>query len=245
MEILRTEHTRWDELYSLNIYGLRIGHVNEGAALLDDPMVMFLREVLTAYPCAAQMSGDPWQDDPNTPFSLLFTKDRFVLTSVGVYSHVTLFADADSPHGVYFPRFTPADLLVRDEFGDLLIDTLLVNDQPILYLQADETANSRLLELLAVPPMQSSNFELDWFRATTAIVPLVLVGGHDESCFHAVTRSPEHFTLLDTPLLKTETAIRESEWYQTNALYLHWSDEEYEWCLVFPCGEREHRRKCE
>jgi hypothetical protein len=42
-----------------------------------------------------------------------------------------------------------------------------------------------------------------------------------------------------------EAAIRESAWFQENEQYLQWSEETFEWCLVFPCGEFEDHRKCE
>lgn len=245
MDILRIEEARWEELYSLDIYGLQIAQVNEGSGSLEDPMMTFLREVLTAYPCAAHMSRDPWDDDPYETFSASFAKDRFVLTPVGVYCHVTLFAEHDRAYGAYFPRFLPDDLSVLNDGGDPLIEYLLILDQPMLYVNVDEEADSGLRELFAHPPAASDHFDSDWFRAATAVVPLILAGGHDESCYHAVSRSPEHFALLDGPLQRTEKAIIKSEWFQANAQYLQWSDEAYEWCLVFPCGEDGHHRRCE
>lgn len=243
--ILLTTRVQYHGLYSLTIDGLRIGRVNAGTEALEDPMVTFLRTVLSAWPCAAHMSRDPWQDDQWETFSAAFGSERLVLTPVGVYCHVTIFRDGDRPWGVYLPHFTPDDLTARDEDGDLLITMLLILDQPLLYVNLAPADENRLRALFIDPPAYSGNFEIDWLHAATEIVPLVLVGGHDECCYHAFARTPEAFALLDEPLRATEHVIRTSPWFHENAPYLTWSNHPSERCLILPCGTHSQRHRCE
>ena len=245
VEILRTKEARSDNLYYVHIYGLRIAAVNEGTDALEDPMIIFLREVLSAIPCAAHMSLEPWQDDQEETFSAFYPRERFLLSSIGSYCHLNIFKEEGLIRGVFFPDYKPDDLFVPDDDGDPLIERLLIYDQPNLYIGVDETAKTRLQELFAHPPAHVLDTDDEWFRTVTDIVPIFLAGGHDESCFHAITRSPEYFELLRGPLERTERAIRESAWFQENKELLRWSDEPSEWCLVLPCGRRERHRKCE
>ena len=244
MEILEILETNWQELYGISIYGLCITKVNKNTGSLEDPTMTFLREVLSAYPCAAHMSRDPQDDEPLETFSASYDKERFILTPVGIYSHVSLTIEKNKRFcGVYFPRFFPDDLLALDEDGESLIDYLIHVDQPALYVNVDENNEPRLRELFLNPPVFSKDFIIDWFRAATEIVPLIIIGGQDESRFHVISRSQENFALLDQPIKNTEKSIVESEWFKTNADNLVMSEESYEWCLVLPCDTYHPRIK--
>jgi hypothetical protein len=246
MDILRLHESRWNELFVTTIYGLRLKRVNEGTDSLEDPMITFLREVLTAIPCAAHMSLDPWHADQAKVFQKLYPAERFLPTPVGSYCRVQLFTGEGRAFGAFFPTYQPGDLLVPDRDGDPLVEMLLIFDQPNLYLGVDDERRARLEKLFTHPPTPEdpAAFSQQWLRAATEIVPLVLAGGHDEGCFHAYARSPEPMALLREPLARTEAAIRVSTWFEQHAPLLRWSEEKYEWCLVLPCGTVE-RRRCE
>ena len=245
MDIIRVEETTWYNLFDLNIFGLRLKDVNEGTESLEDPMMLFLRKVLTAIPCAAQMSSEALQRaDQGEYFSRFYPRQRFIETRMSIYSHISIYT-GDDEHGVYFPRFYPDDLDVADESGKSFIeDYLLPYDQPIFYLGAEGHAGEQLQELVLHPPASSKQYTQDWLDAVTQIVPVVLAGGSDESYYHAYTRSREHFKLLTAPIAETEAAIKASAWYQANAEHLVWSDDEWEWCLTYECGSHEHHEKC-
>ena len=136
---------------------------------LEDPMVTFIREVVSAIPCAAHMSMDPWQDEPYETFAEYFPKHRFIPTPVGVYCHVSIFRGDDRPYGVYFPQFTADDLTVPGENGEPLIENLLSYDQPVLYLNAGGQAGTRMQELFTNPPANRDSFRSDWLHAATTI----------------------------------------------------------------------------
>ncbi|HET6453187.1 MAG TPA: hypothetical protein VFI02_02175 [Armatimonadota bacterium] len=241
MDIIRTKEDRWNELFTLNVFGLRIGDVNRNPKSLEDPVITFLRNVVSSLPCAAHMSLDPCCDDQYKTFSAYYPDNRFVLTHVGVYSHLTVWAEYDAPHGVYFPRFTAKDLMVHDKDGQLLIEDLLIVDQPMLYLGVDNKSEARLRDLFLHPPADFGKYGYKWFQTAADIVPVVLAGGHDESYYHAFARSSECFDLLREPLKRTETTIRDSEWFRANETSLQWSDKTWEWCLVLPGNEqKEH-----
>jgi len=267
-EIIRFEEKRWDSLYVRYIYGLTIFDENQ-VPDVEDAMVTFLRALVAIYPCAAQIGLLPLEgqlpaedDDPRMVFAPMRQGEDYFLTHINSYAHGNIWVEPARLAGCFFPHLSEDIFTLCTDEGELLIDYLLMYDQPMLYVNADEHARVQLNALYAHPPLTDEfaaaesisssmdrasrvklfgplreQFEHRWWEAATGIVPLGLSGGHDDATMIAYSRNPAHFALLDRPLEQACEAVRATPWFQAHQHELRWPEEEEEinaWCLLLP-----------
>ncbi|MHB9131616.1 MAG: hypothetical protein ACYDBB_11080 [Armatimonadota bacterium] len=249
-EIIRYEDEVYDGLYHHYIFGLTIFNSNKVDSA-EDAMITFLRALVTAYPCAAQIGLLPLEgDDPREVFAPLQEGRDYFLTHVNSYAHGGLWVEPDRPAGCFFPQLTPSFFELTTDDGRMLIDYLLMYDQPALYVNVDSIALSNLTALYAQPPLANelepekeepedsvdrarafinrwAAFEHRWWAEATRFVPLGIQGGYDDAIMTVYSRDPSHFHLLDQPLEQTCEIIRATPWFQAHQLELRWQEDEY------------------
>jgi hypothetical protein len=256
-EIIHYDDKIRGNLYIRSLYGLTIFEGND-VPDVEDAMITFLRAVVTAYPCSAQIGLLPLErDDPREVFAPLREGEDYVLTHINSYAHGDLWVEPNNPAGCFFPHLTESFFDLRTDDGGLLIDYLLLYDQPFLYVNVDELAVANIKTLYAHPPLsealtvaqqsttnqdrassdQRLTFEHRWWEEITGIIPIGLWGGYDDAQFTVYSRDPAQFKVLNLPLTQTCLSIRSTSWFQAHQDELRWPEEHEglgEWSLMLP-----------